>query len=54
MASHQGLVALGEASSIALALAADPAAATTTLPVVATRHLARAASVLAIRTAVSL
>ena len=45
MASH---VAIGEASSIALALAGDFAAGTTTL------HLARAAPVLAIRNAASL
>ncbi len=44
-ASH---VAIGEASSIAFALAADFAAGTTTL------HLARAASVPAIRNAASL
>ena len=52
--NSQTLVARGEASSMALALAADFAAATTTLPIVATLHLARAASVLAIRTAASL
>ena len=51
--ASQALVALGEASSIALALAADFAAATLIQPIVATRHLALAASVLAIHTAAS-
>ena len=52
--ASQALVAIGEASSIALALAADFAAAITLLPIVATFNFARAASVLAIRNAASL
>ncbi len=51
--TSQALEALGEASSIALALAADFAAAPVQ-PIVATLHLARAASVPAIRNAASL
>ena len=51
--TYQALEALGEASSIALALAADFAAATTIQPIVATFHIARAASVHAVRTAAS-
>ncbi len=47
-------MAVGEASSIALALAADFAAAPTIHPIGATLHLARAASVPAIRNAASL
>ena len=50
----QALVARGESSTIALALAADFAAATMIQPKVATLHFALAASVLAIRNAASL